>query len=248
MDKWIKENKIVKDNMYNRIDDFWWSTKNNPLQQMNPVRFSYFSEAIGELKGLKILDMGCGGGLLAEEFAKKDANITGIDISENAIKVAINHAFKNNLKIDYRVGSAENIPMGNNTFDVVVCADCLEHVNNLEKVISETSRVLKHGGKFCYLTINRTILSKIMNWFFNYFMMKQFKTLKVSGENVDIHEWKKFIKPDELNFLMQKYNIKNIETKGFILAGILAGIKKGEFKFGIGKNTKLGYIGYAQKE
>jgi len=75
-------------------------------------------------------------------------------------------------------------------------------------------------------------------------MKKQFKTLKISGENMDIHEWKKFIKPDELNFLMQKYNIKNMETKGFKLAGI----KKSEFKFGIGKSTKLAYIGYAQKE
>lgn len=236
---------MVKDNEYNRVDDFWWSTKNNPLQQMNPVRFSYFSKAIGELKGLKILDLGCGGGLLAEEFAKKDANITGIDIAENAVKVAINHASINKLKIDYVVGSAENIPMGNNVFDVVVCADCLEHVNNLEKVISETSRVLKPGGKFCYLTLNRTILSKIIAiWFGNYFMRRQFKALKISGENMNVHEWKKCIKPDELNYLMQKHNIKNIETKGLKIAWI----KKGELKFGIGKNTKLIYFGYAQKE
>ena len=112
---------MVKDNVYDRLDDFWWNTKGNGLQQMNPIRFSYFSEAVGELKGLRVLDLGCGGGILSEEFAKKDANITGIDIAENAIKVAINHAFKNNLKIDYRVGSAENIQMEKNTFDVVLC-------------------------------------------------------------------------------------------------------------------------------
>ncbi len=135
---------MAQDNVYNRVDDFWWNTRNNGLQQMNPVRFAYFSEAIGELKGSKVLDLGCGGGLLAEEFAKKDADVTGVDIAENAIKVAMNHAQGNELVIDYVVGSAEEIPAGDDTFDVVVCSDCLEHVDDLEKVID--NREVAPGG------------------------------------------------------------------------------------------------------
>ena len=234
----MKENLEI----YNQVD--WWNSKHS-LRQMVPIKFDYFSKQIGNLKGLNILDVGCGGGLLSEEFAKSGAEVTGIDISENSLKIARTHALENDLTIDYKSGYAENIPANENTFDVVICADCLEHVNNLEKVISEVSRVLKDSGIFCYDTINRTFLSKIVgDWIANRVLRWQNKHLNVSEKNYAIHDWNKFIKPVELYQLMNKYNLKNIEIKGIQFAGI----KKGGFKARIGEHTKIAYIGYAQKE
>lgn len=233
----MKENLRI----YDQVD--WWNQKHS-LKQMVPVKFGYFSKQISDLKGLKILDVGCGGGLLSEEFAKKGAKVIGIDISVNSLKIAKIHASKNNLSIIYKKGYAENIPAKDNTFDVVICADCLEHVDNLEKVISEVSRVLKNKGLFCYDTINRTFLSKItVAWIANRVLRWQNKPLNVSEKNYAVHDWNKFIKPSELFQLMNKYNLKNREIKGIQFAGI----KNNSFKAKIGENTKIAYIGYAQK-
>jgi len=234
----MKENLEI----YNQVD--WWSSKHS-LRQMVPIKFGYFSKQIGNLKGLNISDVGCGGGLLSEEFSKNGAEVTGIDISENSIEIARTHALENDLAIDYKSGYAENIPANDNTFDAVICADCLEHVNNLEKVISEISRVLKDSGIFCYDTINRTFLSKIVaDWIANRILRWQNKHLNVSEKDYAIHDWNKFIKPVELYRLMNKYNLKNIEIKGIQFAGIT----NGSFKARIGEHTKIAYIGYAQKE
>lgn len=228
--------------IYNQVD--WWNPKHS-LLQMVPIKFEYFSKIIGNLRGLKILDVGCGGGLLSEELAKSHAEVTGIDISEKSLIIARTHALNNNLTIDYKIGYAENIPISDNIFDVVICADCLEHVDNLEKVISEISRVLKDNGVFCYDTINRTFTSKIaVGWIGDKILRWQNRHLNVSEKNYTVHDWNKFIKPTELYQLMDKYNLRNIETKGIQFAGI----KNGGFKARIGENTKIAYIGYAHKE
>jgi len=228
--------------MYNQID--WWNPKHS-LLQMVPIKFNYFKNKIGNLIDLNLLDIGCGGGLLSEEFAKKGAKVTGIDISEKSLNAAKNHALENNLTIDYKIGYAENIPAKKKIFDVVVCADCLEHVDNLEKVISEVSRVLTDNGFFCYDTINRTLLSKIsVDWIANWVLRWQNRHLNVTEKNYAVHDWEKFIKPIELYQLLDKHNLKNKEINGIQFAGI----KNGSFKAKIGNNTKIAYIGYAIKK
>lgn len=222
----------------------WWHPKHS-LLKMVPVKFDYFKEAIGNLKGLKILDLGCGGGLLSEEFAKNGAVVTGVDISENSIKIASEHALKNNLAIDYKVGSAEIIPAIDNEFDIVICADCLEHVDNLENVIREVSRVLKKDGLFCYDTFNRNFLSKVLAvWILERVLKWQYRSLNVSIRNYDVHDWRKFIRPLELIRLFNNHGLKNIEAKGILFAGF----KNGTLITKIGRSTKIAYIGYAQKE
>lgn len=221
----------------------WWNPKHS-LLQMVPVKYNYFKDKIVNLKGLKILDVGCGGGLLSEEFARQGAMVTGIDISEPALIIARKHALLNNLNIEYKIGSAEEIPVSNDKFDIVICADCLEHVNNLEKVISEISRVLNAGGIFCYDTINKNFISRIsVVWVMDKILRHQYKKLNVSEKDYSVHEWKKFIKPEYLFQVMEKYGLKNSELKGIQFGGI----NKHGIKTKIGNNTKIAYIGFAKK-
>ena len=234
----------MKENLelYNQID--WWNPKHS-LLQMAPVKFNYFKKKIGNLKGMKVLDIGCGGGLLSEEFAKQGAKVTGIDLSQSSIDVAIEHALKNNLTIDYKLASAENIPSNDNYFDAVICADCLEHVDDLEKVISEISRVLKKNGIFCYDTINRTVFSKIFTiWIGNMILRWQYKKLNVTENNYAVHDWNKCIKPKELNLLLEKFNLNNIEIKGIQFSSV----NKNGITIKIGGNKWMSYIGCAQKK
>lgn len=232
----------MKDNLdiYSQMN--WWNDNNSLLQQM-PPKFDYFIEKLKNPVGLKILDIGCGGGLLSEEFAKHGAEVTGVDISENSIKIAQQHAKLNNLEIEYKVGIAENLPFTEN-FDVVVCTDVLEHVENLEKCLSEVTRVLKPSGIFLYDIINRTILSKIsVIWIANFLIKIQLKKIGVSKIEHPVHEWEKLIKPRELFYLFDKFGMKNLDLKGLNFAGF----KKGNIQLKIGNKTKIAYIGYAMK-
>jgi 2-polyprenyl-6-hydroxyphenyl methylase/3-demethylubiquinone-9 3-methyltransferase len=97
-----------------------------------------------------VLEVGCGGGLLSEEIARMGFITTGIDPSEQSLISAVIHAKESNLKINYMQGAGENLPFLKNSFDIVLCCDVLEHVQDLPKVISEISRVLKDGGLFIY--------------------------------------------------------------------------------------------------
>jgi 2-polyprenyl-6-hydroxyphenyl methylase/3-demethylubiquinone-9 3-methyltransferase len=234
--------KISKNNptIYDQMD--WWDEANALLLQL-PIKFNYFLEKINECKNLKILDIGCGGGLLAEEFTKLGAKVVGIDISHEAIKKAKEHANQNNLDIKYVAGEAERLPFSDK-FDIVVCADVFEHVNNLDRCISELARILKPGGLLFYDTINKTLLSWFSVIVVNNLMLRiQLKKIGVNINKFSVHEWGKLIKPKELYRLFDKYHINNIESKGLNFAGI----RDGNIQLKIGSLTSIAYIGYAQK-
>ena len=220
----------------------WWSDKNALLDQL-PIKFNYFITKIDNPNGIKILDIGCGGGLLAEEFAKQGSIVTGVDASENAIKTAKDHAQQNKLDISYLVGKAEKLPI-DDSYDVVSCTDVFEHVENLEKCISEISRVLKPSGILLYDTINKTILSRIsVIWINNIILRSQLKKIGVTENNYAVHEWDKLVKPNRLFSLFGKYDLNNIEINGFNFASF----KNGNVQLKIGGTTRIAYIGYAQK-
>ncbi len=154
----------INNHMYNELANSWWD-ENGPLHllkvMVNPWRAPYFADVMRErfgadLSRIRLLDIGCGGGVLAEEFARLGCQVTGIDISVESIAVARAHARTEDLSIDYQTGSASQLPFDGSSFEVVSCCDALEHIPEWEQVVVEVGRVLEPGGLFLFDTINRT--------------------------------------------------------------------------------------------
>jgi len=239
---------------YDLNADKWWKEDETLYlsNHLNKSRFEFFSNFVPDWKGLKVLDIGCGGGLACEYVANLNANVSGIDLSFNSIKTAQEHARRSNLKIDYQRGLAENLPYEEHSFDVVLCFDVLEHVEDWKKVILEAYRVLKKDGLFLFDTINRSFKSKfIMIWLLE-------DTLKHLPSG--LHDWNKFIKPQEIKEVMEMAGFRDFEIKGFDLTGgtnfktlkniLLKGLtnqSKGEktelFEIKINNDTSVCYIG-----
>jgi 2-polyprenyl-6-hydroxyphenyl methylase / 3-demethylubiquinone-9 3-methyltransferase len=198
---------------YDLNADKWWK-KGETLylsNHLNNYRFEFLSRYVSNWQGIKVLDIGCGGGLACEFLAKQDARVSGIDLSLNSIKIAQDHAQQNHLEIDYYWGVAEELPFEQNKFDVVLCCDVLEHVTDWKKVVLETYRVLSPKGLFLFDTINRTYKSKlIMIWLLEYILQRLPKGM---------HDWNKFIKPQELINFINNTGFADIVIKGFDLTG-----------------------------
>lgn len=201
----------VPDEIYRRIDnavydkdgDKWWQADfslNLIRTLFNPFRIAYAKKILERYEihpyEKYALEVGCGGGLFSEDIAKLGFITSGIDPSEQSVNNAIEHAKENELSIQYRVGSGESIPFGEQLFDVVFCCDVLEHVRDLPKVISEISRVLKPGGIFIYDTFNRTLISKLVA----IKVLQEWKRWAILPSN--LHVWEMFIRPDELKNLL----------------------------------------------
>ena len=195
--------------------ELWWSENSHCtlLHSIVPARLDYLRQIFTQrlqrpLRGATVLDIGCGGGLFAEEVAKLGCQVIGIDPSARSIEIAKQHAKKMRLPITYRVASGEKIPFDDNTFDMVFCCDVLEHVRDVSDVIAESARVLKAGGIYMYDTINRTLFSK-----FIMITLIQ-KWLKIVPPN--LHDWETFIKPKELDVLMRRYGLAPRDMVGLI--------------------------------
>ena len=217
---------------FNKMGKDWWDKGGNmaALHMINPIRFKYFSERLGNLKGKKVLDIGCGGGILSEEFAKKGAAVTGVDLSPVAIKGAKEHAAASGLDIDYRNCSVADIE--ENDFDIVVCAEMLEHVDDLSTIIADSSARVKEGGYYLFETINKTMSA----WFLAIFMAEN--VLKFVGKGT--HSYERFIKPSSLAKLLSANGIAVKEIKGMTFSPL-------DWKFSISNSTLVNYIGYGKK-
>lgn len=230
----------VNNAIYDSDAHLWWDD-NSYLSllrtSLNPARFGYFTAALERLKidprGRRALDIGCGGGLLAEEFARLGCNVTGIDPSARSVAAARAHAALSGLDIAYRVGRGEGLPFPDSHFDIVYCCDVLEHVEDLDAVLAETARVLKPGGLYLFDTINRTPLS----WLAVIFAAQHFPLTRIFPPGT--HAWGKFIRPDELSTVLRRHGIAAAEFAGLaprvsapVNAAWMLALKAGIINFG----------------
>lgn len=203
---------------FSRIADEWWnkSGKFKPLHEFNPIRILHIKRKIEEkftkISGVKILDVGCGGGLVAEPFAVAGADVTAIDASERNIQVAKIHAEKSGLKIDYQVSTAEElneklIKGFNEGFNVVLALEIIEHVADPKSFIQSLANLTNKDGLVFVATINRNLKSLALAKIAVEYLLRWLP--------IGTHDWKKFLKPSEVNSYAEKAGLKLKELRGF---------------------------------
>jgi 2-polyprenyl-6-hydroxyphenyl methylase/3-demethylubiquinone-9 3-methyltransferase len=232
----------INNAIYDEVSDTWWEQDGFMAvlrTSVNPPRFEYFNKVLTQYlrlnpAQLSVLDVGCGGGLLSVQFAQLGCQVTGIDQSVQTLNAAKLQAKKLNLPIQYLESSAETLPFTAQQFDVVCCCDVLEHVDDIDVVLAEISRVLKPGGIFFFDTINRTFKSKLIaikiaqDWPLTRFLPR------------NVHVWEKFIKPTELATSLKFHQFTKVEMVG--LSPAISPISA----FSALMQKKLGRINYAQ--
>ncbi|MEG3662918.1 MULTISPECIES: bifunctional 2-polyprenyl-6-hydroxyphenol methylase/3-demethylubiquinol 3-O-methyltransferase UbiG [Celeribacter] len=204
----------------------WWDPagKFKPLHMMNPVRLDYITTQIAAefgrdlaselpFKGLRLLDIGCGGGLLSEPMARLGATVVGADAAEGNLPVARIHAEKSGLDIDYRHTTAEALAEAGEQFDVVLNMEVVEHVADPQAYLTACQQLLKPGGLMLCSTINRNPKSYAMAILGAEVVMRWLPR--------GTHEWKKFITPDELFDLISKAGLTPVDRKGFVFNPVL---------------------------
>lgn len=255
----------VDNSIYDRAAGGWWDETHflHLLKTgLNPARFGYFLEILQSFgltpAVLRVLDVGCGGGLLSEEFAKIGCQVSGVDQSAGSIATAQAHAQQQGLAIDYQVGRAESLPFDLAHFDLVVCCDLLEHVTQPEQVVAEAGRVLKPGGLYLFDTLNRTLQS-----YFETILVSQVLPLtRIFPPRT--HAWGQFIRPTELETYLGRAGLRLGEFRGLtssrsnLAVGLeIFRLKRGEItpaelgrrlKFRAGGGLGANYLGYARRE
>ncbi len=199
----------------------WWDPKGEwgPLHTLNPSRIAYICDAIentfgncqkrkGALSKLSILDVGCGGGLACEPLAKLGAKVTGLDVSEEALKIARAHAEEEGLKIDYVASTIEDFATKKRSFDVVLALEVLEHVADINSLLKSAATLLKPNGILVASTVNRTTKS----YLFGIVMAEYVLGWVPSG----MHDWNKFVKPSELAQHLERAGLKLADLSGIV--------------------------------
>jgi len=254
----------VDNSLYDRMAGSWWDEDGflHVLAALNPARFGYMRRVLTEElhvapAGLRTLDIGCGGGLLAEEFARLGCTVVGVDPSEESLAAARTHAASQGLAIEYQPATGEALPFADASFDLVYCCDVLEHVPDLPRVIAETARVLKPGGTYFYDTINRTARSRLIvikllqEWQWTALMPPR------------LHDWRMFIRPAELRRALEDHGLVPGGVTGLKpranpvrLVRTLRRRKRGLLSYaaavramdvGESPDMSVSYIGYARK-
>ncbi len=171
----------------------WWDLEGEfkPLHQINPLRLDYIAHQANGLFGKNILDVGCGGGILAESMARLGANVTAIDMANDSLAVAKLHGLETGIKVDYQHCTAEQFAQQHpQQFDIVTCLEMLEHVPDPQSVVNACETLVKPGGLVFFSTLNRNFKSWLMA------IVAAEKILKLVPEGTHQHD--KFIKPSEL--------------------------------------------------
>ena len=199
----------------------WWDPRGKmaPLHKFNPVRIGYIrdraadrfgrdAKRLDSLKGLRILDIGCGGGILCEPLARLGAEMVGVDPAEANIAAAKAHAEQSELAIDYRCSTAEGLVEQREQFDLVLAMEVVEHVADVPLFVASCASLVKPGGLMIAATLNRTL--------------KSFALAIVGAEYilrwlpVGTHRWDKFVTPNELELAMEKSGLSFVHEQGVI--------------------------------
>ena len=204
---------------FSKMAEEWWDPtgKFKALHKFNPKRIEFIRDKLVEhfsiesdlenpFSNLDILDIGCGGGLLSEPMSRLGANVTGIDIVDKNINVAKTHSEEQNLEIDYKITTAEELALGKKKFDVILNMEVIEHVSDLNLFIESCEKLLKKNGLLFFASLNRNILS--------------FGLAIVGAEYIlgwlpkGTHNWKKFITPEELKIIFRSSGLNITDIMG----------------------------------
>ena len=241
----MKNNTINKKEIekFSKMAEEWWNPngKFKPLHKFNPIRIKYIKENIlndfkitqshTPLKGLNILDIGCGGGLLSEPMARLGANVIGIDASSKNIKIAKHHLKKSKLNIKYYNASPENFKY-KSKFDVVLNMEIVEHVQDVNIFINQTAKFLNKSGIMFIATLNQTLKSYLFAIIGAEYFLRWLP--------IGTHEWDKFVKPENLIEICKKNSLNLKKIDGVKFNPILNDWK-------ISKDTSVNYISKFKK-
>jgi|TARA_B110000037_G_scaffold179456_1_gene205636 2-polyprenyl-6-hydroxyphenyl methylase / 3-demethylubiquinone-9 3-methyltransferase len=214
---------------FNALAHKWWdpTSEFRPLHEINPLRVNFITSKVN-LKGKKLLDVGCGGGILSESMAKEGAHVTAIDQGEKVIKIAQLHNLESKLDIDYKQLNIEDFCKNNkNKFDVITCLEMLEHVPNPASIIMACSSLLKPNGKIFFSTINRNPKS------FLFAIIGAEYILKLLPKGT--HSYEKFITPAELMSWCEMERLNFNDIVGMTYNPLLK-------KYSLGKDVSVNYL------
>ncbi|MBJ6138888.1 bifunctional 2-polyprenyl-6-hydroxyphenol methylase/3-demethylubiquinol 3-O-methyltransferase UbiG [Marinobacter litoralis] len=228
----VDQNEIAK---FEALASRWWdpTSEFKPLHDINPLRLNFIDERVS-LAGKRVLDVGCGGGLLSEGMALRGAHVTGIDMGEAPLQVAKLHGLESGVKVDYRQTTIEtlaNDPEHAGQYDAVTCLEMLEHVPNPASVIKSCAAMLRPGGHLFVSTINRN--------------PKSFLFAIVGAEYImnmlprGTHEWSKFIRPSEMSDYLRQAGLDIRELTGMTYNPITKSYK-------LGRDVDVNYLMHAK--
>ena len=237
----INKDEIEK---FSKLADEWWDIdgKFKPLHMFNPIRIEYILDIISKnfkidknkktpLKNLKILDIGCGGGLISEPMTRLGADVTGVDASSKNINIAKAHAKKNNLNITYLNSQPENLST-HTKFDIILNLEVVEHVENLDLYLKSCFHLLKPKGIMFTATLNRTLTSYVKAIVGAEYILRWLP--------IGTHDWNKFLKPEELEKKLTDLNLSIINLTGLSFNPLFQEWKRT-------KNFSVNYILVAKK-
>jgi 2-polyprenyl-6-hydroxyphenyl methylase/3-demethylubiquinone-9 3-methyltransferase len=242
-------NRPVNNDIYDQYGERWYTARNDPVALLRAEARARSPWMIFEMnrkfsgRNIRILDIGCGAGFLANEFARHGYRVTGLDTSKSTLEVARRH--DSTGTVDYRYGDAGQMEFEDGSFDVVCAMDFLEHVENPERIVREVSRVLRRGGLFFFYTFNRNFLSwliviKGVEWF-------------IRNTPPNMHCLRYFIKPGELRRMCFEAGLEVTVCRGMAPSvfhaafwkTLATGIVDDRFSFSFTRRTLLAYIGLA---
>jgi 2-polyprenyl-6-hydroxyphenyl methylase/3-demethylubiquinone-9 3-methyltransferase len=215
---------------FQAIASRWWDRESEfrPLHEINPLRVDYIERHAGGLADKRVVDVGCGGGILAEALARKGAQVTGIDLAELSLKVARLHLHESELDIDYQLISAEQFAEQNAAqFDVVTCLEMLEHVPDPGAIIDATARLLKPGGRLFLSTLNRNPKS------FAFAILGAEYLLGLLPRGT--HQYRRFIRPSEIATRLRANGMSLLDLSGMSYNPLCK-------RYSIGRDIDVNYL------